>query len=313
MARKPSRLKQPGRAGAGFRWWHIVAVIVLLAAMFYLLERLKAAYQRETVQMSSPVERVTAPGKDVADYAQKVYTSVVRTSPGKKTAMPAARHLSGSVAVIVDDMGSSLNEARELLAINMPITFSIIPGLPRVKSVADAAKSAGRDVMVHIPMEPQGYPQQRLELNGLLVSQSEDEITARTAALLNAVPEAVGANNHMGSRFTEQEEKMLPVLKVLKGRGLFFIDSRTTPRSTGYAAAERLGLKSATRNVFLDNQQDVAAIKKQLYAAAKMARKNGGVIAICHPHKATIAALREGMPELGAAGIKFVSARELVR
>lgn len=313
MARKPSRLKQPGRAGAGFRWWHIVAVIVLLAAMFYLLERLKSAYQREAVQMSSPVERVTVPGRDVADYAQKAYTSVIRTSPGKKTAAPVARHLSGSVAVIVDDMGSSLKEARELLAINMPITFSIIPGLPRVKSVAAAAKSAGREVMVHIPMEPQGYPQQRLELNGLLVSQSEDEITSRTVALLNAVPGAVGANNHMGSRFTEQEEKMLPVLKVLKERGLFFIDSRTSPGSTGYAAAERLGIKAATRNVFLDNQQDVAAIKKQLYAAAEMARKNGGVIAICHPHKATIAALKEAMPELGTAGIKFVSARELVR
>jgi polysaccharide deacetylase 2 family uncharacterized protein YibQ len=167
--------------------------------------------------------------------------------------------------------------------------------------------------MVHLPMEPQGYPKQRLESNGLLVSHGEDEISARTLDLLNAVPYAKGANNHMGSRFTEQEEKMLPVLKVLKGRGQFFIDSRTTPRSTGFAVAERLGVKTAARNVFLDNQQDVAAIKKQLYSAAEMSRRKGGVIAICHPHAATIAALKEGMPELQRAGITFVSAGELVR
>lgn len=312
MARKPSRSKPPGRSESGLRWWHFLAVIILLVSLFYLLERLKSAYQKETVQEPPPARSVTTPAKDVSGYGQKAYTSV-RPPPGKKPAAPVVRHLSGSVAVIVDDMGSSLNEARALLAINMPMTFAIIPGLPKVKSVAAAAKSAGRDVMVHIPMEPQGYPNKRLELNGLLVSQSEAEITSRTEALLNSVPEAVGANNHMGSRFTEQEEKMLPVLKVLKGRGLFFIDSRTSPRSIGYAAAERLGLKAATRNVFLDNLQDVVAIKKQLYAAAEMARKNGGVIVICHPHTTTITALREAMPELQRAGILFISARELVR
>jgi polysaccharide deacetylase 2 family uncharacterized protein YibQ len=210
-------------------------------------------------------------------------------------------------------MGSSLSEAKELLSIDIPLTFSIIPGLPKAKSVAAAARSAGLEVMVHIPMEPKGYPKQRLEQNGLLVAQTEEEITARTVALLNAVPEADGANNHMGSRFTEQEEKMLPFLKVLKERGLFFVDSRTTPGSVGYATAERIGVKAASRNVFLDNDQDVETIKRQLYAAAEMSRNKGGVIAICHPHTSSIAALKGAMPELKRAGIKFVSVRELVR
>lgn len=312
MTRKPNRLKQSGSQQGRFRWWHIAVVITLIAGFFVLLEHLKSGYQRAVIQPATSVESSSSPAKTAPGYEQKPYTSV-RPAPAGKSGAAAPRHLAGTVAVIVDDMGSSLNEARELLSINLPITFSIIPGLSHVKSVADAASSAGRDVMVHIPMEPLGYPKQRLESNGLLVSQSEDEITSRTVALLNAVPGAVGANNHMGSRFTELEEKMQPVIKVLKGKGLFFIDSRTTPRSIGYATAERLGVKAATRNVFLDNQQDVAAIKKQLYAAAGMARKKGGIIAICHPHAATIAALKEAMPELKLAGITFVSAKELVR
>ena len=310
MAKRPSRLKTSSKPAASFRWWHIAAVVIMIAALFFFLERVKSKYQKETAVKPSAVEAPVVKGRE--ESAQEPYTTAHAAAP-KKPGRPSAQHLSGTLAVIVDDMGSSLSEARELLSINIPITFSIIPGLARVRAVADAADSAGREVMVHIPMEPQGYPKQRLESNGLLVSQSEEEISARTVELLNAVPHAKGANNHMGSRFTEQEGKMLPVLKVLKGRGQFFIDSRTTPKSTGYATAERLGVKAASRSVFLDNQQDVAAIKKQLYAAAEISRKKGGAIAICHPHTSTIAALKEAMPELQRSGITFVSAGELVR
>lgn len=282
----------------------------MIAALFFLLERLKSKHQKEAALKPSAIETPVIQGKE--EHLQKPYTTAQAIAP-RKQVLPSVKHHPGALAVIVDDMGSSLGEVRELLSINIPITFSIIPGLPKARGVADAADSAGREIMVHIPMEPQGYPKQRLEANGLLVSQSAEEISARTVELLNAVPHAKGANNHMGSRFTEQEEKMLPVLKVLKGRGQFFIDSRTTPKSTGYALAERIGMKAASRNVFLDNQQDVAEIKKQLYAAAELSRKKGGVIAICHPHPATIAALREGMPELQRSGITFLSAGELVR
>jgi polysaccharide deacetylase 2 family uncharacterized protein YibQ len=117
----------------------------------------------------------------------------------------------------------------------------------------------------------------------------------------------------MGSRFTELEDKMLPVRTVLKKRGLYFIDSRTTPRSVGFETARKLGVKTATRNVFLDNEQDVTAIRKQLSAAAKIAQIKGAVIAICHPHPATIQALKAGMPELKREGIQFVTVGALVR
>jgi polysaccharide deacetylase 2 family uncharacterized protein YibQ len=288
-----------------------VVVVILIAALFFLLERLKSKHTQDAELKPATVESPVVRGKE--EYSHKHYTTAQAASTRKPGRPAIKQHLPGALAVIVDDMGSSVTEARELLSIDIPITFSIIPGLPKVRGVADAADSAGREIMVHIPMEPQGYPKQRLEANGLLVSQSAEEIAARTVELLNAVPHAKGANNHMGSRFTEQEEKMLPVLKVLKGRGQFFIDSRTSPRSTGYATAQRLGVRAASRSVFLDNQQDVAEIKKQLYAAAELSRKKGGVIAICHPHPATITALKEAMPELQRSGITFVSAGELVR
>jgi len=310
VAKKTARLKQSPLAAKSIRWWHIVVLLILITVLLFTLEKVKDSYLQESAVKPVAVGPTLSPL--TGDYLQRPYTTVP-SPPPRKRGHPPRKHLSGTLAVIVDDMGSSLNEARELLSINIPVTFSLIPGLPKVTAVAELATSAGRAVMVHLPMEPQGYPQRRLEANGLLVAQSEEDITARTIALLHAVPQATGANNHMGSRFTEHEEKMLPVLKVLKGKGLFFIDSLTTPQSKGISVAESLGVKSAVRNIFLDNQQDVVAIKRQLYAAAEMSRRKGGVIAICHPHPATIAALKEAMPELQRAGITFVSAGEFVR
>ena len=130
---------------------------------------------------------------------------------------------------------------------------------------------------------------------------------------MREVPYAIGANNHMGSRFTEDRAKMQTVLGFLKGRGLFFIDSKTTPHSVGYSLAREMGLETASRNVFIDNVQDVEAIKAQLEQLAGMARRKGVAIGICHPHNATILALTAAMPELQRSGINFVYVADLVR
>jgi len=240
--------------------------------------------------------------------------SSATVSPAKKqllaqTARPAAP---GSVAIIIDDMGSNLQEARTLISIKLPVTFSIIPSLAQAKGVAEAAHSAGTEVMVHMPMEPQGYPKQRMEQVGLLVSMENPEIEQRVRGYFTAVPFAVGANNHMGSRFTEDAEKMETVLKVLKERGVFFVDSRTSSASVGYQTARALGLKCAARQVFLDNVQEEGAIRKQLAQAAAVARKKGSAIAICHPHPSTLRVLKSMMPELARDGIIFVPASKLV-
>ena len=166
--------------------------------------------------------------------------------------------------------------------------------------------------MLHIPMEPKGYPQRKLEKDGLLISLSDEEIARQLRRYLELVPHAVGANNHMGSRFTEDTSRMLPVMQLLKQKGLFFLDSKTTSLSVGYSLAHELGMKSASRNVFLDNVQEVGAIRAQLQLLAQVARKRGSAIAIGHPHKATIEALTQALPLLSAQGITFVKLSQVV-
>jgi polysaccharide deacetylase 2 family uncharacterized protein YibQ len=217
------------------------------------------------------------------------------------------------LAIIIDDMGSSLHEARSLAGIGVPLTFSIIPGLHNYREVATFAASSGIEIMIHIPMQSKGWPERRLEANGLLVSMADRDIVERLEGYVNTLPKAVGANNHMGSEFTENEDKMRVVLGTLKGRGLFFVDSVTSPKTAGVRLARELGMKYGRRNVFLDNEQDGTYILGQLNQAVRMARKTGAAIAICHPHPATIRTLEAALPGLVKQGITLVPVSMLVR
>lgn len=312
MPRKKNVFRHPRRAPSGKNYLLLAALLLLICSIFFIFEKTKERYQNAVQQSSVKPEVNSMPEKKPADYAAGTYSSArelqVPPKQGKTTPI-----LHGSLAVIIDDMGSSMKEAEDLLSIGIPVTFAIIPGLPNSRRVAEFAHSRGRVVMIHMPMEPKGYPAQKLEKNGLLISQSTEEIATRVRGYLKDVPYASGANNHMGSEFTEHEDKMLPVLSLLKENRLFFVDSRTSGRSVGYSLAHSLGIMAGTRNVFMDNDQDVEAVKKQLKEAARLAGKRGSAIAICHPHPETIQALREMMPLLKNEGVKFVSAAELVR
>lgn len=288
----------------------LLAVAALIALAFFLLESLRSS-QPEKSEVQPPVaERKKMPPREDGVAVLHPYTSTekpVKQTPRKK---PGAQ---GTVAIIVDDMGSSMKEVRELLAIRIPLTFSIIPGLAKGKAVAEAAHREGYEVMLHIPMEPVGYPQQRLEANGLLLSQDDGEVERRMRGYLNSIPHVVGANNHMGSRFTEDAGKMKTVLGILRENQLFFVDSRTSQRSVGYSLAAEMGLQAGTRNVFLDNVPSIEAIRKQLDELETLARKRGTAIGICHPRRTTIQALSAILPAMEKDGVKFVYASELVR
>jgi polysaccharide deacetylase 2 family uncharacterized protein YibQ len=140
-----------------------------------------------------------------------------------------------------------------------------------------------------------------------------EELQKRVSQFIRQFPKAVGANNHMGSEFTEHDDKMNTVLQVLKDNNLFFIDSVTTPSSKGMSVAKRLGIKTERRDVFLDNVQERGYILGQLNQAVRLAQKNGFAIAICHPHSATIEVLVAELPKLAERGVTLVSVSEMMK
>ena len=115
--------------------------------------------------------------------------------------------------------------------------------------VITMARRAGREIMIHIPMEPQSYPATNPGADALLVGQSPEEIRRRFQGFRTQLPDAVGGNNHMGSRFTESREGMAVVLAEMKEAGLFFVDSRTTGHSVAFAEARQAGVPAAARDL----------------------------------------------------------------
>ena len=216
------------------------------------------------------------------------------------------------IAIIMDDLGRSLGVAQQLIDLNLSVTLSILPGEPLATEVALLASRSGQEVMIHVPMEPQNYPETNPGKDALLLGQSDKEIRRRIAAMIKSVPYASGANNHMGSRFTEYSEGMRSVLSIMRENGLFFVDSRTTAQSIVKREAERAGVPTTVRDVFLDNVAEVDAISVEISRLIKRAKQNGSAVGICHPYPETITALRLAKEQLQNSEIELVFASRLV-
>lgn len=194
------------------------------------------------------------------------------------------------IAIIIDDMGHHRQMGRRLLQIDLDLTFSFLPDAPYTTELEEAAFQLGRDILVHLPMEPKNAAWNSGR-ETLTMRDHPKRIREKTARMLDAVPHAVGASNHMGSRFTEDAGAMQVVIESLRKRSFFFIDSYTTTGSQGIAAARLLGVPVARRHVFLDNDQELLKICQQLDRLVALAKTQGWAIGIGHPNEATYGAL----------------------
>ncbi len=205
---------------------------------------------------------------------------------------PRVKEIRPKIGFIIDDLGYDLDMATAFIELDFPVTFSVLPRAPHTGSTAKAARGVGWEVMLHLPMEPKNYPAVLPGPGALFRSMNENEIRQTIGRDLREIPEVAGVNNHMGSSFTEDRKKMLIVLRELKKRGLFFIDSRTTSGTVALDLAREIGLPAARRGVFLDNALAPRALKIQMERLMSMARHQGKAIGIGHPHKETLFMLK---------------------
>ncbi|HVN68843.1 MAG TPA: divergent polysaccharide deacetylase family protein [Candidatus Binatia bacterium] len=214
------------------------------------------------------------------------------------------------LALIVDDCGQWIDTERGFIALDIPITLSVLPDVPYTGEIAREAGDAGKGVMLHLPMET---------LSGLnpgpgkvTTEMTDAQIVSQVEADLAQVPFARGVNNHEGSKASADPRVMKAVLGVLAQRGdLFFVDSRTSSASVGEETARSLGVPTASRDVFIDNRAEVAYTEAQLLDAAAIAKRTGSAIAIGHPRPTTLEAVRALVPRLEAEGIDFVLAQDI--
>ncbi len=215
------------------------------------------------------------------------------------------------VAIIIDDIGYDRKMAEGFLDLDVPLTFSVLPEGTFNHSIIDQALKKEVEIMLHLPMEPGNYPSVNPGPGALLSSMEPDELIAQLNANLDRVPSVKGVNNHMGSKLTASSEKMRQIFTILKKRGLFFVDSRTSAETLCRPSAELLHLPFAERDVFIDHEQTRAFVRKQLKLLIKRAKHQGYAIGIAHPHPVTLEVLKEMLPELKKA-VFFTHASQVV-
>ena len=225
--------------------------------------------------------------------------------------MPALPVYKIKVAIVIDDIGYDNKIFKKFVDLGIPLTFSILPDQRFSTRIAKEARSLNYEVMLHLPMEPRNP--ERNPGNGTIVTRmSQDEILKQLSEDIEAVPYIAGVNNHMGSLLTENRDVMNIILEEIHRRGLFFVDSKTSPRSVAYETAKRIGIRSGRRDIFLDNKSDIEYIKGQVDKVIRIAKQNGEATAIGHPRARTIEALREKIADFKREGIELVPVSEVL-
>lgn len=216
------------------------------------------------------------------------------------------------LAIVIDDVGVDVAHSREVVRLPAPLTFAFLPYGYDLPAMTRTAREGGHEIMVHLPMEPEN-PEVDPGPHALMTDLPPEEIDRRIAWNLARIDGPVGLNNHMGSKFSARPEGMRRVLRALSDRGLFFLDSVTSARTTGYRLAEAMGVPFAVRDIFIDHTLDKATIRAQLEKAVATAKRQGHAVAIGHPHDETIDVLRDWLPTVAGQGVQLVPMSAIIR
>ena len=237
--------------------------------------------------------------------AVSVFIIMLHRAPTRQLKQP-------EIAFVIDDWGYNLNNIDSLFQIERPVTLAILPHLRYSEDIARKVEKSGKeyDVILHLPLESKS--DKTPEHDTIRRNMKKDRVLAILKDDIEGMPGIIGVSNHQGSRATENKEIMRIILEELKKRGLFFLDSRTTPVSVCGNIAEKIGLKYAERDIFLDlgqkkeEKQYRAYVKKQIRELINIAKTKGRAIAIGHDKKLTLEVIKESIPEIEKENIKIV-------
>ncbi|MBI3594993.1 MAG: divergent polysaccharide deacetylase family protein [Nitrospirae bacterium] len=230
-----------------------------------------------------------------------------------KTALRPEKKRRDQIAILIDDLGPDLREFHRLRNIHPNLSFAILPFQTYSNKIAREIQSNGHhDLLLHLPMEAESSVENPGK-GAIYQSMNPDEIIRQVRLDLQAIPDAQGVNNHMGSKITSDESKMRIILNEIKTRNLYFVDSRTTSSSIAYSLAEKMGIRAAERQVFLDDIDREKEIGQALEHLVHLAHQNGSAIAIGHPRQNTIRALKRFLTRVDVENVELVPLSTLLR
>lgn len=242
----------------------------------------------------------------------KNYIEKAEKKPEKNSNLIKKGNYIYKLAIILDDSGQNLDLAKKVIDMKYPVVLSVLPFTQYDKETVQLARSKGKEVFLHLPMEPKSYPDTKPGKGSILLSMPFSVIESTLKDNFDRLGKLDGVNNHMGSAFTENREKMSETLSVIKKYVDMFVDSHTTPDTVAYNICKKTeGLKCGINKRFIDNSGDPEYIKNKLYEAVSFLSKQD-VIIIGHLRSSTVETLDKVLPELEENGVTIAKISEVV-
>jgi polysaccharide deacetylase 2 family uncharacterized protein YibQ len=264
-----------------------------------------------------PTERVPPPAPSAprrAEHRPPPHRAPTAAPTAVRAPSPAAPSLARArIAIVIDDLGNDREALERIARWPYRVAGAVLPVLPDSGDAARRLAASGKEVLLHLPMEPDGYPRVKPGPGVVLRSDSDERIQKTVAEDLDSVPGAVGVNNHMGSAATADPRVMRAVVRVLSERGLFLLDSRTSEATVARRIADEASLPAVSRRVFLDAVETPDGVEKAFRELIRKARTDGPALAIGHPHPATLALLERELPRLAGENVDLVTVTSLTR
>ena len=216
------------------------------------------------------------------------------------------------IAIIIDDLGYELDAGRRAIELPGPVTFAILPDTPRGRTLARNAHESGKEVLLHLPLQPV-TSEGPMEPSGITLDMSRRQFSETFDRAFASVPHAIGVNTHRGSLLTRHPGHMRWLMEdILDHRDLFFVDSYTTHHSVALRIASETGVPAIKRDVFLDNDPAPETVAMEFERLKSLARERGLAVAIGHPYPVTLAFLERVLPGLREQGFELVPISELI-
>ena len=216
------------------------------------------------------------------------------------------------LAILIDDVGMNTKTTTYFKKIDGALSFATIPYLPKTRQATKILKDSGFEVILHMPMEGSNDTLNRRTQGLIKSSMAEKEIYDKFDGAIENLGEIRGFNNHMGSRFTNDPEKMRKLLSYAKKKEMFFIDSNTNSKREGYKIAKELDIPTYYTSYFIDNSRKKEDIKKAIKAAVRLAKENEKTLVIGHYRRETAEAIYEMLDYIESEGVELVPVSEVL-
>lgn len=262
----------------------------------------------------SPVPNPALTEKSVDGPLPKVGPGGQRAADVYARPVPAGTPQTRRIALVVSGMGISESATAHAIDVLPPeVTLSFAPYGSNLQQWITRAREAGHEVLLELPMEPFGYPQNDPGPHTLLTGTDGTENIARLEWLMSRFTGYAGVMNYQGARFTTSPTSLKPVLAALQARGLLYVDNGASARSLAPTLAQEIGLPAVQANRIVDPVQNPEVIATSLDMLEQASQQSGEALGIASGFPVTVDALAQWTASLEKNGFVLVPATALAR